>query len=77
MSENIQEPIAEDMSTNEEPTPESSNEPNPFSNMDNLLNGSEIGKIAKQVSETIDIESLLGGGSDNPMDMLQNLMKIN
>lgn len=74
MSENIQEPIAEDMSTNEESAPESSDEPNPFSNMDNLLNGSEIGKIAKQVSETIDIESLLGGGSDNPMDMLQNLM---
>ncbi len=74
MSENIQEPIAEDMSTNEEPAPESTNETNPFSDMDNLLNGSEIGKIAKEVSETLDIESMLGGDSGNPMEMFQKLM---
>lgn len=74
MSENIKEPIAEDMSTNEEPAPESTNETNPFSDMDNLLNGSEIGKIAKEVSETLDIESMLGGDSGNPMEMFQKLM---
>ena len=74
MSENIQEPIAEDMSTNEEPAPESTNETNPFSDMENLLNGSEIGKIAKEVSESLDIESMLGGDSGNPMEMFQKLM---
>lgn len=74
MSENIKEPIAEDMSTTEEPAPESTNETNPFSDMDNLLNGSEIGKIAKEVSESLDIESMLGGDSGNPMEMFQKLM---
>ena len=74
MSENIKEPIAEDMSTTEESSPESTNEPNPFSDMENLLNGSEIGKIAKEVSESLDIESMLGGDSGNPMEMFQKLM---
>ena len=74
MSENIQEPIAEDMSTTKESSPESTNEPNPFSDMENLLNGSEIGKIAKEVSESLDIESMLGGDSGNPMEMFQKLM---
>ena len=71
MAENIQEPIAEDIndSNNDTTTPN-----DPLSEMENLMNTSEIGKIAKEVSESLDLESMLGDPSDNPMDMLQKLM---
>ena len=71
MTENIQEPIAEDVSSNEN-TP--SKEDNPFAQMEQMMNSSEIGKIAQQVSESIDIESMLGSDSDNPMEIFQKLM---
>ena len=63
MTENIQEPIAEEVK-----------EDNPFSQMEEMMNSSEIGKIAQQVSESLDIESMLGGDSDNPMEIFQKLM---
>ena len=67
MTENIQEPIAEEV---KEPVKED----NPFSQMEEMMNSSEIGKIAQQVSESLDIESMLGGDSDNPMEIFQKLM---
>ena len=72
MTENIQEPIAEDIST----TNQNDNiNDNPFAAMEQMMQSSEIGKIAQQVSESLDIESMLGSGdSDNPMELLQNLM---
>jgi len=43
--------------------------------MEQMMNASEIGKIAKEVSESLDIESMLSGGDiDNPMDIIQKLM---
>jgi len=69
MTENIQEPINE---TNE--STQKSEENNPFSDMEALMNASEIGKIAKEVSESLDLESMLGDPGDNPMEMLQKLM---
>jgi len=79
MTENIQEPIAEevkepikDTSVN---TSDDTPDDNPFSQMEQMMQSSEIGKIAQQVSESINIEEMLGdGGSDNPMEMLQKLM---
>jgi len=65
MTENIQEPIAEDIQSEEE---------NPFSDIEQMMNSSEIGKIAQQVSETLDFESMLGSDSDNPMEVFQKLM---
>ena len=53
MSENIQEPIAEEVQA-------SPSEDNPFAGMESLINGSEIGKIAQEVSESLDLESMLG-----------------
>ena len=67
MTENIQEPIAEDISQPSEPEMI-----NPFEQM---MGGTDIGKIAQEVSQSLDFESLLGDvNSDNPMDILQNLM---
>ena len=63
MTENIQGPIAEEVK-----------EGNPMDHMEQMMNSSEIGKIAQQVSESLDIESMLGSDTDNPMDMLQKLM---
>ena len=71
MTENIQEPIAEDVhKSGQEPV----NEENPFAQMEQMMNSSEIGKIAQQVSESINMEDMLGGGSDNPMEIFQKLM---
>jgi len=69
MTENIKDPIAEEVNTPQE------SEPNPFADMEQMMNSSEIGKIAKEVSESLDIESLLSGhDTDNPMDIIQKLM---
>jgi len=67
MSENIKEPIAEEV-------PSSQPSDNPFSDMESLINGSEIGKIAQEVSESLDLESMLSSDSGNPMEMFQKLM---
>ena len=70
MTENIKEPIADDIGDTtrgavEEPV-------NPF---EQIMNNSEIGKLAEQVSKELDIESMLGGSdSDNPMELFSNLM---
>jgi len=70
MTENIQEPIAEDI---KEQVTESND--NPFAQMEQMMQSSEIGKIAQQVSESINIEEMLGSAdSDNPMDIFQKLM---
>jgi|TARA_B110001469_G_C9562553_1_gene279053 hypothetical protein len=79
MTENIKEPIAEDISSKEYiPSNEDSNEgnpgDNPFSQMEQMMNSSEIGKIAQQVSESLDMESMLGGDSGNPMEIFQKLL---
>lgn len=69
MAENIQEPIAEDINN----TPAS--DENPFSAMEQMMESSEIGKIAKEVSESLDIESMLGGDEiQDPMMLMQKLM---
>ena len=76
MAENIQEPIAEDIRSEDirsENQPDSDD--NPFGQMEQMMQSSEIGKIAKQVSESLDIEGMLGDmNTDNPMDMIQKLM---
>ena len=76
MTENIQEPIAEDISSNNKSDNQSDNQSdNPFAAMEQMMQSSEIGKIAQQVSESLDIESMLGSAdSDNPMELFQNLM---
>ena len=71
MTENIQEPIAEEI---KEDIKQPTNEDNPFAQMEQMMNSSEIGKIAQQVSESINIEEMIGSESDNPMDIFQNLM---
>lgn len=74
MTENIQEPIAEDIpdNTTDESTKE---EENPFAAMEQMMQASEIGKIAKEVSDSLDIESMLGGeGEQDPMAMMMKLM---
>lgn len=69
MAENIQEPIAEDINNTPEP------DENPFSAMEQMMETSEIGKIAKEVSESLDIESMLGGDDiQDPMMLMQKLM---
>ena len=73
MTENIQEPIAEEVKSISE-VKEPSNEDNPFAQMEEMMNSSEIGKIAQQVSESINMEEMLGDASDNPMDMFQKLL---
>ena len=72
MTENIQEPIAEEINSKEYKPP--GNQSDPFLGMEQMMNASEIGKIAKEVSESLDIESMLGSDSDNPMEMFQKLM---
>lgn len=77
MTENIQEPIAEDINSNNQSSNQSTNQnqDNPFAAMEQMMQSSEIGKIAQQVSESLDIESMLGSGdSDNPMEIFQKLM---
>ena len=76
MSENIKEPIAEDLpSVNNLPSNTTlPSQDNPFSQIDQMMGNSEIGKIAQQVSESINIEEMLGGEDANPMDMIQKMM---
>ena len=65
MTENIKEPIAEEI--NKPPEPE-----NPFQS---IMGNTDIGKLAEEVSNQIDLESMLGSvDSDNPMEIFQNLM---
>ena len=85
MTENIKEPIADDIGNTEQHNTEQHNteqhnvgqqntaEPvNPF---EQIMNNSEIGKLAEQVSKELDIESMLGGANtDNPMELFSNLM---
>lgn len=68
LTENIKETIQED-----ETETNQSSESTPFSEMEDMMNNSEIGKIAKEVSESLDIESMIGD-SENPMDIFQNLL---
>ena len=77
MTENIQEPIAEEVNGTNDGTNDGTNQnngDNPFAQMEQMMQSSEIGKIAQQVSESINIEEMLGGDSDNPMEMFQKLM---
>lgn len=69
MTENIQEPIAEDISTDNSVNTSEDFNSEPFESMMN----SDIGKIAQEVSDSLNIEELMGD-SDNPLDMIQNLM---
>ena len=71
MAENIKEPIAQDIGDTQD-CAEQSEPDNPF---EQIMNNSEIGKLAEQVSKELDIESMLGGSdSDNPMELFSNLM---
>ena len=80
MTENIQEPIAEEIKNDiVEANPANPVNPlegdNPFAQMEQMMQSSEIGKIAQQVSESINMEELLGSGdSDNPIEIFQKLM---
>ena len=78
MTENIKEPIAQDIGDtqgigNTQDSVEQFSEPvNPF---EQIMNNSEIGKLAEQVSKELDIESMLGGSdTDSPMELFSNLM---
>ena len=72
MTENIQEPIAEDLSDNSENTGQINDFENP---LENMMGNSSIGKLAEEVSKELDLEAMLGSvDSDNPMDIFQNLM---
>uniref|UniRef100_A0A6C0CDQ5 Uncharacterized protein n=1 Tax=viral metagenome TaxID=1070528 RepID=A0A6C0CDQ5_9ZZZZ len=77
MTDNIKEPIAQDIGDTQisdtQSSVDQSAEPlNPF---EQIMNNSEIGKLAEQVSKELDIESMLGGSdSDNPMELFSNLM---
>lgn len=67
MTENIQEPLPEPS-----PEPEA---PNPLEGMENMMLQSDIGKIANEVSKSLDIESMLDSvDSDNPLEIMQTLM---
>ena len=72
MTENIKEPIAQDIGNTQDSLEQSSEPVNPF---EHIMNNSEIGKLAEQVSKELDIESMLGGSdTDNPMELFSNLM---
>ena len=72
MTENIKEPIAQDIGNTQDSVEQISEPDNPF---EQIMNNSEIGKLAEQVSKELDIESMLGGlDSDNPMELFSNLM---
>jgi hypothetical protein len=72
MTENIKEPIAQDICDTQDSIEHSGEPVNPF---EQIMNNSEIGKLAEQVSKELDIESMLGGSdSDNPMELFSNLM---
>ena len=69
LTENIKGPIAQDIGNTSQAV---ENSDNPF---EQIMNNSEIGKLAEQVSKELDIESMLGGSdSDNPMELFSNLM---
>jgi len=72
MTENIKEPIAQDIGDTQGSVEQSAEPVNPF---EQIMNNSEIGKLAEQVSKELDIESMLGGtNSDDPMELFSNLM---
>lgn len=72
MTENIKEPIAQDIGDTQDSVENTSELVNPF---EQIMNNSEIGKLAEQVSKELDIESMLGGSdTDNPMELFSNLM---
>jgi len=72
MTENIKEPIAQDIGNTQDSVEQSADPVNPF---EQIMNNSEIGKLAEQVSKELDIESMLGGSdTDNPMELFSNLM---
>ena len=72
MTENIKEPIAQDIGNTQDSVEQKSEPVNPF---EQIMNNSEIGKLAEQVSKELDIESMLGGSdSDNPMELFSNLI---
>lgn len=63
MTENLQEPIAEDISTD------------PVNPLESIMGNTDIGKLAEEVSSQLDLESMMGNmDSDNPMEIFQNLM---
>ena len=66
MTENMQEPLPE-------PSPEAE-VTNPLEGMEQMMLQSDIGKIAQEVSQSLDIESMLDSDSDNPMEVFQKLM---
>ena len=64
MTENIQEPIAEEIKNDiVEAKPVDQMGDNPFALMEQMMQSSDIGKIAQQVSESINLEEMLGGGN--------------
>ena len=66
MTENLQEPIAEDISTD------------PVNPLESIMGNTDIGKLAEEVSSQLDLESMMGNmDSDNPMEIFQNLMIFN
>lgn len=72
MTENIKEPIPDDMGDAQDNIEGNSEPANPF---EQIMNNSEIGKLAEQVSKELDIENMLGASnSDNPMELFSNLM---
>jgi hypothetical protein len=73
MSENIKEPIADDIGNIQDKTDqETVDMVNP---LEQIMNNGEISKLAEQVSKELDIESMLGNvDSDNPMELFSNLM---
>ena len=42
--------------------------------MEQMMQSSDIGKIAKALSDSLDIESMLGGEEQDPMAMMMKLM---
>ena len=72
MTENIKEPIAEDLS---DALPETTNNSDPENPLENIMGNTDIGKLAEEVTKELDLESMLGSiNSDNPMDIFQSLM---
>ncbi len=67
MTDNIKEPIAEELNNSSDNSIE-----NPLAD---IMGNSDIGKLAEEVSKSLDIESMLGSmDTDNPIELFQNLM---
>ena len=75
MTENIQEPIAEDLTDTSVVVSDQPAEPVMQNPLEAIMGNSDIGRLAEEVSKELDLESMLGSlDSDNPMEMFQNLM---